>query len=382
MKETLKELALKQGATAVGVATADRLGAKPSMDPNYLLPGTKSVLSIMVAFDSEIIRRYLSKEDHRGMQRHETELYKKLARISTALADRIERAGYRAIACDTNLDYRFKTDSDYGKVPPALRLRLADWFAAPSPRFVQWLKRRLTPLAYAQGLGGIDWNLTPSFSHRYGAVAAGIGALGWSGNVLHPEYGAQVLYNSVLTDLPLEPDPMMQESSCDGCRICAGVCQSEYIARKSETAIRIGGRNFIHNEKRHNLRCVFVCGGFSGQNKHRQWSTWSPGRVPLPESDKALLGFWKNFVLNNLWRENYAAKILSDLTFHTQYGHVNKPHDRFDITCGNCQFVCAPTRAQRQKNLALLRSSGVVTEPPSYLSVSKHAADYRRQRFP
>ena len=90
MKETLKELALKQGATAVGVATADRLGAKPSMDPNYLLPGTKSVLSIMVAFDSEIIRRYLSKEDHRGMQRHETELYKKLARISTALADRIE----------------------------------------------------------------------------------------------------------------------------------------------------------------------------------------------------------------------------------------------------------------------------------------------------
>ena len=32
----------------------------------------------------------------------------------------------------------------------------------------------------------------PDFSHRYGAVAAGIGRLGWSGNMLTTDYGALV----------------------------------------------------------------------------------------------------------------------------------------------------------------------------------------------
>ena len=45
---------------------------------------------------------------------------------------------------------------------------------------------------------------------------------------------------------------------------------------------------------------LFVCAGFPGRNKHPGWSTWSPGRVALPDSDDALEACWKEFVKANL----------------------------------------------------------------------------------
>jgi epoxyqueuosine reductase len=358
--DRLKQLAREHGAVAVGISGVERLAGPPSMDAEYLLPGARSIISVMVAFDPEIIHRYLSKEDRRAMQRHETALYRRLDRVGQVLGQSLCDLGHRAVVCETNLDYRFKTDTDYGKVPYRLRQWAADWMRKESPPWLQRLKRAALPRIYERGFGAVDWNLTPSFSHRYGAVAAGIGALGWSGNVLHPDHGAQVLYNTVITDLELPEDPMLEETPCDGCRLCTRVCQSNFMSTKEAVEVTIGGRMFSHNRKAHNLRCILVCAGFSGQNKHPGWSTWSPGRLTLPSADADLPDYWRKFVFENLWRPNYYAKVLSDLVFHTHYGHVRKPQDRFDITCGNCQFICAPTRKQRQKNVKLLRSSGEV----------------------
>jgi len=360
MHRELKELAREQGASAVGISGVDRLVGNPSMDAGYLLPGARSIISIMLPLDGGIIRDYLGKKDRLGFQHHETQVYRKLFRIGESLVRRLRTRGHRALVAEPNLDYRYKDDPAYKRVPYRVRQAVADAFARDSSPPVRALKRWILPWLYETSFRSIDWNLTPSFSHRYGAVAAGIGVPGWSGNVLHPAHGARVLYNTVITDCALAPDPMMDRSPCDGCRFCVRVCQSSFIHAKRESEVTVGGRTFVHNRKAHNLRCIFVCAGFSGQNRYPSWSTWSPGRVPLPETDTGIEEFWRRFVFKNFWKRNYYSRVLTDLTAHSELGFIRKTGERFASTCGNCQLVCWKTRQLRQENHDILVQGGVV----------------------
>ena len=365
MEQKLKKLALDAGAGAVGIASVDRLGDHASMDPTYLLLGAQSIISIMLPLDDAIIRRYLAKEDRESLQHHETEVYRKLHSISKKLAAFLESEGHEAVVAEPNLDYRFKDRPGYKRVPYKLKQKLINWFASKSSFPVRRIKKIITPMAYKKGFKGVKWSLTPSFSHRYGAIACGIGNMGWSGNVLHPDHGARVLFNTVITSARLKSDPMMDENPCDGCRSCVKSCQSSFIHPKNEDHIQIGGKTFVHNKKAANLRCIMVCAGFSGQNNHKEWSTWSPGRLDLPASDDDLPSYWGNFVKDNLWRENHYAKTLANLTYHTEFGHVRKTAERFPATCGNCQFVCGKTREERRESFKLLATGGEVHEGPN-----------------
>ena len=80
-------------------------------------------------------------------------------------------------------------------------------------------------------------------------MAASLGVFGWSGNVLHPDHGARVLFNTVLTNAELQYDDMLTEPLCDGCRICARSCQSGFIHPKDQDQIDVGGHTFSHNQK-------------------------------------------------------------------------------------------------------------------------------------
>ncbi len=51
----------------------------------------------------------------------------------------------------------------------------------------------------------------PEFSHRYAALAAGIGRLSWSGNLLTRRYGALVELGKVLTSATLAPDSIISD---------------------------------------------------------------------------------------------------------------------------------------------------------------------------
>lgn len=364
MEEKLKKLALDAGAGTVGISSVDRLGDLPSMNPTYLLSGARSIISVMVPLDDAIIHRYLAKEDRDSLQHHETEVYRKLYSISKKLADFLKAEGHKAVAPEPNLDYRFKDRPGYKRVPYRLKQSVIDWFASKSSRPVKGLKKIVTPFAYDKGFKGVRWSLTPSFSHRYGAIACGTGNMGWSGNVMHPDHGARVLYNTVITNAQLKSDPMMEESPCDGCRTCVKSCQSNFMHPKGEDHVIIGGKKFVHNKKAANLRCIMVCAGFSGQSKHKAWSTWSPGRLDLPESDDALPAYWEKFVKDNLWRQNHYSKTLADLNYHTEHGHIRKTLERFPTTCGNCQFVCGKTRKERRESFKLLANGGEAHEGP------------------
>ncbi len=363
--QELKKIALAEGAAAVGTASVDRLTDKPSMDAGYLLPGARSIVSVMRPLDGPLIRDYLGKKDRESFQHHESEVYIDLYRIGEKLVEYLTAKGHRAVVAEPNLDYRYKDDPAYKKMPYAVRQRVSDWFASDHILPIRLVKRALLPTLYKSSQESVGWDLTPSFSHRYGAIAAGIGYPGWSGNVMHPDFGARVLYDTVITDCELPSDPMIKKSPCDGCRICTRVCQSGFMDPKEKTSFRIGGKTFTHNKKAHNLRCIFVCAGLSGQNLHQGWSTWSPGRITLPDSDNELDGAWKDFVFKNFWQRNYYSKVLTDLTYHSEKGFLRKTEDRFNTTCGNCQLVCWKTKKERQENYEILINSGIVQESPN-----------------
>jgi len=369
-EKEIKQIAKDAGAVDVGISGVDRLTSNASvesMDASYLLPNAKSIISVMRPLDDDIIRNYLGKKNQPAFQKHESDTYKQLYAIGQKIVGFLKSEGHQAVVAEPNLDYRYKDLAEYKKIPYKVKQFLVEWLGSDSIFPVSAFKKAILPALYETSFKkSIDWDLTPSFSHRYGAVAAGIGYIGWSGNVLHPDYGARVLYNTVITDCELSPDPMLEENPCDGCRICTKVCQSDFLSVKAEDRLTIGGKQFVHNKKAHNLRCIFVCAGFSGQNKHKGWSTWSPGRVTLPESDDDLEEFWKEFVKTNLWNKNYYSKVFADLLYHSEFGLIRKKEDRLATTCGNCQLVCWQTRKQRQENYEILINSGVVEEGENF----------------
>lgn len=76
----------------------------------------------------------------------------------------------------------------------------------------------------------VDWeNQRGIFSHKHGAVAAGLGWIGRNNLLVTPEYGSQIRLVSVLTEAPLEPTESVS-SDCGSCRACLDVCPAQAIA--------------------------------------------------------------------------------------------------------------------------------------------------------
>ncbi len=347
IEQRIERLAESSGASAVGFAACSRLPDLPSANPAYLLPGARSLVSLMAHYDPGIVVRYLAKEDSEGLQQHEAALYRALETSARAVADLIRSEGHLAVAAEPNLDYRYKNKLGYRWVPHGVRQGVVDWLARDGRRPLDRAKRALAPLLYRGPLRVRGWRLTPSFAHRYGAVAAGLGVIGWSGNVLHPEHGARVLFTTVLTTTRLQQSDMLDQQLCDGCRLCERSCQSGFIHPTETDRVSIGGSEFEHNRKRSNLRCVLVCGGFSGQSRFPDWSTWCRGRVTLPEEDGELQACWDDLMLRSLGHRNHASETFAAMAHHAEHGFVRRPEQRFEASCGYCQHVCAADRKQR-----------------------------------
>jgi epoxyqueuosine reductase len=80
-----------------------------------------------------------------------------------------------------------------------------------------------------------DWqNQRSHLSHRHAAMYAGLGFLGRSGLLVHPEYGAAVRLASLLTDMPLRVDKPMN-LDCGECYECVAACPVEAISPEGIT---------------------------------------------------------------------------------------------------------------------------------------------------
>ena len=194
VKNRIQKIVLEGGAALVGVASRERLlDAPESANPDYLLPGMRSAISLAVAMNTSIARDFLSKKDwltHCGERKQVVQV---LYGIYDRLVDFLSGEGYEALGVEINNNYR------------------------PEPNATD-----VTEMT----------EYVPEFAHRYGALAAGLGRLGWSGNLMTPEHGSMVELGTVLTSAELEPDPLLETNPCDRCKLCTTVCPVEMIGKK------------------------------------------------------------------------------------------------------------------------------------------------------
>ena len=317
-----------QGASKVGVATVDTLaGGPPSTDLDYVLPGAKSAVSFAVPFDEDAIERYLSKQSHGDHQQDNFRTNFFVSGLAVGLAAYWNQQGIPSVGVLANAVYREDT-----------------------PRGI--------------------YDFMPDLSHRYVAVASGVGRFGVSGNVMTEEHGACVVLGTIVTTAELlSTEPLPEDQGfCDDCQLCYASCASGLMDRKKTTTVTMGGREFSYSERRSYHRCDLVCGGFTGLAKNGKWSTWSPGRFEIPESDEEFAPALGHALMASAPRPEIEGG------FH----HPAMPGGRkLNMTCGNCQLVCHPDREERKRRYKLIVKSGVVVqnEDGSLESVSRDIAD-------
>jgi epoxyqueuosine reductase QueG len=231
LKARLVEKTLSLGAVRARVASRDMLEGPPSADTDYVLPGARSVLSFAVPLGTDWIEDYFAKKTSRVFADVMYDRYQLIGAIGGELVSLLEGAGFEAVS--------------------------------PQPNGV-----------YRPGVshGGF---MVPDFSHRYAALASGVGTLGYSGNVMVEGYWSTVFLGSVVTDADLPVDEPLQENLCDDCRICTTACALGFMDPKQKQTSVLGSREHTCSKKHNHGRCRLVCAGLVGMSRKGKWSTCS-----------------------------------------------------------------------------------------------------------
>jgi ferredoxin len=315
----MKSLAIGLGANLVGITTTEALAdGPPSANPRYLLPTANSVISFALSLDRNIVQDFISKKSWRPHCENRKTIAQTLYTIGDRLVERLRSEGYEAVNVELNNSYRPEKDA-----------------------------ANITEMT----------EFHPDFSHRYAALAAGIGRLGWSGNLLTKEYGALVELGSVLTSAALTSDtPIPDEKHpCDRCKMCSLVCPVEMIQPKASTQVTVAGVTENISRKRPNTCCWIGCTGYEGLASSGTWSNWSPYRLgrSLPKDKQEL-----DLLCIGLQKADPQMQV-ADNSFNDYRQAVFDPNWFYYTVCGFCRSVCVPSRGERLANRKLIINSGI-----------------------
>jgi epoxyqueuosine reductase QueG len=183
VQSDLQTAAREMGAGAFGVADLDELRKKVPDLLKHAGGGCCRAVVAGVRLQKAVLDEIVDKPTPLYFHLYRQANYT-LDRIGFALAGRIQEAGYRALA-----------------VPAS------------------------------QVIGSEP--MSGHISHKLLGWAAGIRHYGRSTLLVHPEYGAQMRYVSVLTDMPLAANKPF-EGDCGSCRACMAVCPAKAIGQKRE----------------------------------------------------------------------------------------------------------------------------------------------------
>ena len=141
---------------------------------------------------------------------------------------------------------------------------MLDYIAFRVARYLDSLGYEAVPIAASniwryRPFGELKAVFAPDMSHIYAATCAGLGQLGWHGLTMSPEYGPRNRFISVITNAPLCPTPMYDETKlCDMCGECIRHCPTDAYRKevKGVNILEVEGREFKFANK--NLwRCAW-----------------------------------------------------------------------------------------------------------------------------
>jgi len=214
----VKALAMHVGADVVGIASMDRFeGAPRQMDPRYAMPEAKS----MIVMGHRIMRGSLrGPEEGTFFGTYSAMGYGYINQhiipwTARHVARAIEDEGYEAMPIGFHFNWAATNSTDgsfRGGAPHSKPVR--------------------------EGLPAPDVFM----SMRVAAYLAGLGEFGYSKVFLNPVYGPRVRYGCVMTDLELEPDPVMKPGTlCNRCMACVRECPGKSISGVRTVKVRLGG---------------------------------------------------------------------------------------------------------------------------------------------
>jgi len=218
--EKVKKYAKSRGADIVGVASFDRFDGSPrQMDPRYIFPDGKSIVVMGFRHFRGLFRGI---EEGTFFTAYSSMGYAGINYIyqPVVLYDvcrMIEDEGYEAVPIPNNFPW---TSFDYG----------LDSTGTPRPGFsIPVSPDKPAPDAFIQ--------------LRIAAFCAGLGEIGYSKMFLSPEFGPRQRLAAIITDAPLDPDPLYEGPRlCDRCMACVNACTVHAILKDKTVKVTVAGR--------------------------------------------------------------------------------------------------------------------------------------------
>lgn len=186
-KETIRKYALDLGADVVGFAAAADYKSERTPALETILPGVKSLVVM----------------------------------------------GYREV--------HGANESDNVRAGMASRLGGMDFANANNYQLARFIekntKTKAAPVApsYPVNMEPPVMGMFADVSLRHAALAAGLGAFGRHNLIINPEYGSQMVFTAVLTELPLASDAPVKDDLCNDCMLCVENCPAGALADEGKT---------------------------------------------------------------------------------------------------------------------------------------------------
>ncbi|MBT3375320.1 MAG: (4Fe-4S)-binding protein [Lentisphaerae bacterium] len=223
LTEQVKAVARQSGADIVGIGSMDRYeGAPKQYDARYIYPEAKTI----IGFGFRIPRGYL-----RGVEEG-THFYQYPAMGYANINEVYAPAVIREVVCHVeDLGYEGVPIRNFGGTGTHSDF---DGSLGHDPAFPRSLKYT-KPLR--EGYPAPD-----VYVHfRIAAFICGMGEIGYSNVFLTPEFGPRQRFAFMLTDAPLEPDPIYDGPElCDRCMKCVSECPGALTAKESVTTTVAG----------------------------------------------------------------------------------------------------------------------------------------------
>lgn len=213
--QEIKEAAKRLGADIVGIGSIDRWEGAPSqMDPRMIMPRAKSIIAMGFRVFRGSLRgieegTYFSNYSAMGYGGI-TYLYMPMTVIN--LCKLIEDEGYEAVPMGHQ----------------------SDWRGIDNKGFLRENYSR--PVAPGKPQPDIMVNL------RIAGFLCGLGEIGYSKMLLTPEFGPRVRVGIIITEMELEPDPIMEPGTlCNRCMACVRECPGGCIPKDKTVKVNLAG---------------------------------------------------------------------------------------------------------------------------------------------